>query len=114
MPTSTPLESTTGKRSAVVFAENIQRFLLRIGHVQRHESFVANLAHLRRERPEQKLAHAHVIDQLSAVIDDINQSLVSRCPARIRARNRARRCTVQSSLTAIKSGVIKRPTLPSG
>src|SRR5207247_2413656 len=47
--------------------------LLRISHIQRPKGLIANLAHLRSEWPEQELAHPHVVNQFSAVIDDINK-----------------------------------------
>ena len=72
MPTSTPFESTTGSADAVVFAENVERFFLRIVHLERDEILIANLADLGRERLEQKFAHAQVVDQFAALIHDID------------------------------------------
>ena len=73
MPTSTPLESTTGRAAAIVFAENIERFFLRIGYGECDESCDrGSRSTLVVERFEQKIADAQVVDQFAAIIDHVD------------------------------------------
>ena len=82
--------------------------------VERDEIFIHQIAHFRLERLEQKLANPDVVDQLAAIIDDVDH--VERFGVLAMFADVIEHFLAPSNLraTAIRSGVIKRPTLPSG
>ena len=60
------------QRRPIILAKRIERVLLGIGHIQRHECVVAKSAHFRVEWAQQKLAHSQVIDEFALIVDDVD------------------------------------------